>query len=326
MGGMDARARTRRSKSGRGALCCALALAASCNALRSDETEREPEAISLLGRPLYAPELGPERRARLEADLAWALARRAAEPEGEETTIWVGRRLGYLGRYREAIDVFSGGLSRHPRSAGLLRHRGHRYITVRELDAAVRDLSLAAELMRGLPDEVEADGAPNALGIPTGTTHGNIWYHLGLARYLQGDFERALDAWRECLETSTNDDMLCATSYWQYLTLRQLDQPARARAALLPIHAHMNVIENFAYRRLLLFYKGELYESELLEGVEAGTVDWPTTMYGLGAWHLLEGRSERARDIFRKIVAGDVWAAFGHVAAEAALARMKRAS
>ena len=48
------------------------------------------------------------------------------------------------------------------------------------------------KLVAAKPDEVEPDGAPNARGIPRSTLQSNIWYHLGLAQYLAGDFDGIL--------------------------------------------------------------------------------------------------------------------------------------
>ncbi|MHC4711138.1 MAG: hypothetical protein ACYTA3_12145, partial [Planctomycetota bacterium] len=42
---------------------------------------------------------------------------------------------------------------------------------------------------------------------------------------------------------------------------------------------------------------------------------------GIGAWHLMGGRIEEAYTLFQAIVDGDVWPAFGYIAAEAELAR-----
>ena len=55
---------------------------------------------------------------------------------------------------------------------------------------AIADLRRASQLVAGKPDEVEPDGAPNKAGIPRSTLQSNIWYHLGLAQYLRGDFRR----------------------------------------------------------------------------------------------------------------------------------------
>ena len=40
--------------------------------------------------------------------------------------------------------------------------------------------------------KIEPDGQPNARNIPTSTLNSNIYYHLGLAQYLKGEFEAAL--------------------------------------------------------------------------------------------------------------------------------------
>ena len=172
--------------------------------------------------------MSQERRAHLEGNLREAEVAYRAAPEDEDAIIWYGRRLAYLSRYRDAVEIFSRGLELHPDSYRLLRHRGHRYISLRQFDDAVADLSRAAELAAGLPRETEPDGAPNALDIPLSNTHFNIWYHLALAHYLRGDFEAARDAYLECLEHSDNPDLLVATTDWLYMTYRRLGEDEAA--------------------------------------------------------------------------------------------------
>jgi tetratricopeptide (TPR) repeat protein len=284
------------------------------------------EALSLYGRPLFPPELPPEVRAEREAQLAEARAAVAARPEDADALIWLGRRTAYLGRYREAVEVFTRGAALHPDDARFLRHRGHRWITLRRFDLAEADLAKAAELIRGKADEVEPDGLPNARNVPTSTLQSNIWYHLGLARYLRGDFKGALAAYRECLDVSKNPDMLVATSHWLYMTLRRLGrsaEAAEARAALEPISAGMDIIENGAYHRLLLMYRGELTPEALTAPAEGSDELDPVSVgYGLGNWHLYNGRREEAVRTFRDVVARGQWASFGHIAAEADLHHM----
>ncbi len=119
--------------------------------------------------------------------------------------------------------------------------------------------------------------------------------------------------------------MLCATSHWLYMTLRRQGKDAAAAAVLEPIHAGMDIIENadYHYHRLLLMYRGELSAEELL--AESRTADdaigSATLGYGIGNWHFYEGRPAEAAAIWRSVVAGPQWAAFGHIAAEAELAR-----
>jgi hypothetical protein len=48
-----------------------------------------------------------------------------------------------------------------------------------------------------------------------------------------------------------------------------------------------------------------------------------TAAYGIGNWHLYNGRREEAERIFRRILAGGQWGAFGYIAAEKDLAGMR---
>jgi tetratricopeptide (TPR) repeat protein len=279
------------------------------------------EAYSLTGEPLYRPSQAEETRLRLEANLAEARATYEADPNDADAIIWVGRRLAYLGRYQEAIEAFSEGIEKHPTDARMYRHRGHRHITVRDFDAAVADLARGAELIQGQPDEVEPDGAPNRFNIPTSTLQSNIWYHLGLAQYLQGDFEAALESFLECMQVSNNDDMRVATADWLYMTYRRLGRDEEAAAVLVPIRAEMNILENDSYHRRLLMYKGELPAESLLSG-SGDALQMATQGYGVGNWYLYSGDTERAREIFEGVMSYGNWAAFGHIAAEADLVRL----
>jgi tetratricopeptide (TPR) repeat protein len=282
------------------------------------------EAVALTGEPLARPELEPERRERLEADLAAARARLEAHPEEDDSWIWVGRRLGYLGRYRDAVAAFGEGLERFPESHRLRRHRGHRHLTLRELDDAVRDLTEASRLARRVPDELEPDGAPNPAGIPRSTTRSNIEYHLGLALHLQGRFEEALAAYERCLFFSqVNDDQLCAATYWTVLTLWRLDRADEARPLLERIHPHMEILENRTYHRLLLGFRGDLEELELVGEFRRGGSSDAGLGYGLAAWALQRGRVQDALRLCREVVANSDWPWFGHLAAEAELARRR---
>ena len=245
-----------------------------------------------------------------------------ADTTSADALIWLGRRTAYLGRYREAIEIFSTGVERFPDDPRFLRHRGHRYITVRELDNAIADFTRASQLIAGRPDEIEPDGLPNARNTPTSTLHSNIWYHLGLAHYLKGDFARALEAYRAEAAVANNPDMLVATSWWRYLTLRRLDQRAAADSVLLPINDSLDIIENRAYHRLLLLAKGQSTSGQLL--APASTSEVPADVavqYGVAAWHLVEGRTEVADSLFRSLRGHPTWAAFGVIAAEAEISR-----
>jgi tetratricopeptide (TPR) repeat protein len=282
-----------------------------------------PEAMSLLGRALFRPAVSAESRPTLERNLSAATAAYEAAPADAEAIIWLGRRTAYLGRYRDAIEVFTRGIALHPRDARLYRHRGHRYITVREFDRAIRDLETAAALARGRPDEVEPDGAPNRYNVPRTTLQSNIFYHLGLAHYLKHDFQRALPVWLEAMQVSTNDDMLVATADWLYMTYRRLGREEDGARVLQRIRRDMEIMENDAYHRRLLMYRGEIAPDSLLAVESADPVQVATYGYGVANWYYYNGQREKADMVFRRVLESPNWAAFGYIAAEAELARRR---
>ena len=274
------------------------------------------QAISLLGEELRSPEPGSD----LVAQLVAARADYVVDPDSADNIIWYGRRIAYTGDYRRAILAFSEGIRKFPRDARMYRHRGHRYISIREFDRAIADLEYAAALVEGTEDVIESDGMPNARNIPVSTLHSNIWYHLGLAYYLKGDLDNALRVYRIALGGAPNDDMRVATTHWLYMTLRLLGQDDEATAALEPIRADMDVIESFAYHQLCLLYKGA---GDMRNALDSG--DTPAggdaAMYGVGNWWFYNGDIDRAKAMFERMTAESGWASFGRIAAEADLAR-----
>jgi tetratricopeptide (TPR) repeat protein len=276
------------------------------------------QAISLLGDTLYPT----DPSAKAEEQLAAALADYVANPDDADAIIWYGRRTAYTGQYREAIRIYTEGIQKYPDDARMYRHRGHRYINIRMLDDAIADFEHAAELVDGQPDEVEPDGQPNALNIPTSTLQSNIWYHLGLARYLKQDFEGAIDAYRHGLALRENPDGIVSTSHWLYMALRRLGRDEEAAEVLEPIHADMDVIENGVYHQLLLMYKGEITPQSLLEPGD-GSSENQATLYGVGNYFFYNGKQQEAVEIFERLLSGAGWAGFGYIAAEAELAALR---
>lgn len=269
------------------------------------------------------PPVSDKAKLEMETRLKEAQAQYDANPNSADAIIWLGRRLAYLGRFTEAIDTYTKGIARFPRDARFYRHRGHRGITLRQFDLAIADFIKASALVKGKPDEIEPDGQPNERNIPTSTLQFNIWYHLGLAYYLSGQNEKALDAYRECLKVSKSPDRLVSTTHWLYMTLRRLNRNHEAEKVLEPITAGMDVIENAGYYRLLLMYKGVLTADQLLEEAQGDSAASHSVLYGIGNWYLYNRRPEQAIAVFRRIVSSQQWTSFGFIAAEADLKRLK---
>ncbi|MBN2244204.1 MAG: alpha-L-fucosidase [Candidatus Aminicenantes bacterium] len=278
-----------------------------------------PETTSLRGERFYALPPSPS---------AWENYLRAKinfrKDANEENTIWLGRRAAYLSHYRESVRIYTQGLERFPKSYRLYRHRGHRFITLREFDRAAEDLIKASQFIGNLPLEIEPDGMTNKINLPLSNTQFNIYYHLGLSYYLKKDYENALGAFEKCLEFSKNDDLLVAASYWLYLTLRKIGDDEKSRTVLGRINPDMEMVENDAYLRLLLLYKGEVPATFLSSWREMDEINQATVGYGLGNWYFFMGDIVSAYDIFKKVIEGDNWGAFGYIAAEVELTRPKK--
>lgn len=156
------------------------------------------EATSLRGEPLAAPTFPDDIRARLEARLVEARTAYARQPDDADALLLLAQSTGALGQFRAAIALFGEGMAKHPTDARFPRYRGHRLLSTRQLTPAIADLTAAATLMAGQPPVPEYPPGSAKEGVPTYTLQFSIWYHLGLAHYLAGDFASAASAYAAC--------------------------------------------------------------------------------------------------------------------------------
>ena len=282
-----------------------------------------PSAFRVDGSPLPPQELDASVRQKHEAELADALRAYEQSPDSVEAAVWVGRRLGYLGRFREAISHYTRALQRFPDDPRLLRHRGHRHLTMRDFESARDDLARAATVVRGKPDEVEPDGKPVPGRAPHGTLHYAIHYHLGLAEFCLRDFAAAERSWRDCLAVSTNDESRAAVTHWICSSLfaqGRFDDCAPLLAAL-PKDA--DVVENRHYLDLCRLYRGDLTFAELA----AQEAPWSSSL-AFGAAHFAWSKKgidapsapkseQEAFAQLQAIAQRSDWHSFGVIAAEA---------
>ena len=240
-----------------------------------------------------------------------------------EHIIWLGRRLAYMGKYREAIDVYEEGIVKFPDEPRMYRHRGHRYITLRKYDDAIKDLEKACELIIGTENMIEPDGIPNAQGVPISSLHGNIYYHLALAYYLKGDLNNALRVYDLLSASDENDDNLVSTTHWKYMSLRRAGHHDEATRLLTKIDGSLKVIENISYWEMCLFYKGILKEEWFVKKIESKS-NKDVFLYGLGNWHMYGTKDTvRAKGYFERLVREGNMASFAYLAAEADLMKIQ---
>ena len=271
---------------------------------------------SLLGEP-FPPKLFEGReRARREALLASAFQRFDENPDSLDYIIWYGRRLAHLGKYAEAIQVYSEGLSKFPNSYKLLRHRGEAFITARTFDRAMKDLENAAFLARSEDNEKEL-AVNGGVQKPIRNIRFSIWYHLGLSYYLRGNFDKAISAYKKCLEVSDNDELLVSTTAWLYRTYVRIGNQDEANLLLEAISPSMRVTENRDYLNILLLFKKEMTPERLYELAyrRDDSLD-PTVGYGLANWYALNGEVQTASETFDKVLASNSWDSFGYIASE----------
>src|SRR5712691_1846357 len=122
----------------------------------------------------YRSAAGVEYHAQRDTGaIARAESALAADPRSVERIVQLGVAQSGARQFREAIQTFTRGLTIAPNDAVLYRWRGHRYLSVREFDRALDDLTRGSRL---------------------DSTNYGIWYHLGIVRYARGDFAAAADA------------------------------------------------------------------------------------------------------------------------------------
>ena len=240
-----------------------------------------------------------------------------------DNLIWIGRRHAYLGNYESAIKYFSQGISTYPQDARFYRHRGHRLITNRCFERAINDLKKAANLSNNKSNEIEPDGLPNALNIPTSTLKGNIYYHLGLAYYFESQLKDAMLAFEKCIELSKNNDSFVAAANWLYIIYYQLNKINKADKLLVKIDNQMNLIENNSYLIILNLYKDSNslieIEKKILKEESLNNI---TVAFGLGNFYLLKGETEKAYKIYNLITNSNQWSSFAYIGAEVMLKKL----
>lgn len=279
-----------------------IALSSFCLALLAQaQAPQKPEIVSLLGVKHFA-------NADEKGEIAAAEVKLAADPKNIDLLIVLGRAQANVWRYNDAIETYTRGIKLAPSDWRLYRHRGHRYISTRQYEKAVTDMAQAAKL-----NDKDFD----------------VWYHLALAHYLKGQFDKAAKAYERCRQvaeadtTDKRDDSVIAVSDWLYMTYRRMNKPAEAAKVLERITPDMKVKENKSYFDRLLFYKGLKKEGDLVNVEKATDLEIATVGYGLGNWHLYNGNRAKAEELFRRIVGGKYWPAFGFIAAETELTRKK---
>ena len=247
------------------------------NSFKSVNPNKTIETITLLGDTLVSPDI---KEGKSFEQFKSAQINYFENKNSPEALIWYGRRVAYLGYYKEAITIFTLGIKNFPNDARFYRHRGHRYISTRQYDNAINDFKKALQLIDGAQDQIEPDGLPNKQNIPLTTLHGNIWYHLGLAYYLKNDMNNASLAFNDRSVTHKYDDNIVSSAHWLYMIYKRQNKIEESNRLLEKISMDMDIIENMSYHQTSLFHKGLIQESEV-------KID-EVALYSIANWYIYE--------------------------------------
>ena len=104
------------------------------------------------------------------------------------------------------------------------------------------------------------------------------------------------------------------------MSYRRLGDKPSADALLSQIDEEMELIESVFYHNRLLMYKGLRTAESLLEAeeddAESRALVLATQGYGVGNWYLYNGDVDKAKSVFKQVLRGKSWSAFGYIAAE----------
>jgi tetratricopeptide (TPR) repeat protein len=249
----------------------------------------------------YRSGAGVEYRAQLDTGaIARAESALAAEPRNVERIIQLGIAQSGARQFREAIRTFTRGLKVAPNDPVLYRWRGHRYLSVREFDRALDDLTRGSRL---------------------DSTNFAIWYHLGIVRYARGDFAGAAAAFERGQPEAPDAGERAGATDWLWMSLSRAGRAAEAQALL--DRRPDSLPATNAYAQRLRLYRGEIGPDEVITPADTGDIGLATLSYGVGNWYLVRGDTARARTWFERSVRSGGWPAFGFIVSEIELRRLK---
>ena len=249
----------------------------------------------------YRSPAGVEYRSLPDTDaIRTARAALATDPKNITPLIDLGVAESGARQFREAIATFTRGLEIEPNNALLLRWRGHRYLSVREFDRASADLTRGSTL------------DPTIYGI---------WYHLGIVQFVRGEFSAAAASFAKAQLIAPDAGELAGSTDWLWMSLSRAGRGADAKA-MLDRRPDNRPIDN-AYTRRLKLYRGEIGPDAVVTAADTDDVQVATLAFGLGNWYLIGGDTTQARRWFERSIASGGWPAFGFIASEAELRRLR---
>ena len=252
----------------------------------------------------YRSPAGVEYRSQADTGpVARATAALNADPRNVQRIIALGVAQSGARQFREAIETFTRGLAIAPNEPMLYRWRGHRYLSVREFDKSMADLTRGYQL---------------------DSTNYGVLYHLGVLRYLKGDFNEAAALFGMSQPRAPDGGERAGSTDWLWMSLSRAGRAAEATAMLATRPDSLPTPPGYAYVSRLRMYRGELSPNALFSPADTADVQVATLNYGLGSWYLVHGDTAKATAAFERAVASGGWPGFGFMVSEAELLRLRR--
>ncbi len=281
----------------------------------------KPEAYRVDGSPVPPLEVYSEKQIEREDNLHKARAAFDAKPDDPAAGISLARHLAWYGRYHDAIAVYTKLIGKDPTNFRAFRHRGHRYLTLRQFEKGVADLAESGRLIEANWATIQNE--PTAEGDDTAEQYRwSIWYHLALGQFFARDFAGAEASFRKTLEFSPSPDKSAAASYWLSNTLGRLGRAEEGVALSKPFVPGMDIQSNLSYYELMLYNNGARTLAETLDITNPAAPRFPTLGFGIANRFLFDGKKEEAAELYRRIVSETDWLGFGHIGSEVELHAM----
>ena len=213
-------------------------------------------------------------------------------------------------QFREAIATFTKGLNALPPNASardramLLRWRGHRYLSVRDVVRAESDLTR---------------------GLALDSTNYGILFHLGVLRFAQGRHAEAAKLFARAQPLAPDGGERAGSTDWLWMSLSRAGKKAEAEAMLAQrIDQRPDpkpAPPGYGYVTRLKLYRGDITPEQVITPADSDAVQRSTLYYGLGNWYRVQGDTAKARDMWERAIHSGGWAGFGFIVAERELRR-----
>jgi tetratricopeptide (TPR) repeat protein len=161
---------------------------------------QQPETLSLLEEPLYAPAVSKTDRARLERELAEARADMSRDASSADAVLRLARAQRGLGHIGDALETLTRAIEGKADTPAVRVERGRGLIAIRKFDLAQREFRKAAETL------------PAA------------YCDVAFTQYLLGDYTQARGTYGKCGDPGM----------FGYLAARRTGAPAGRRPAAPP--------------------------------------------------------------------------------------------